>query len=279
MDIKPTEEELSKLQESLSLLADIISDGINPDKAALEKIILRVGLNSNHQWIRNILERAYPLLERAHNDVHGNEKKLIVAELEALGMKNFPAILTYDKAKPKPLSAEPQFIDFGCLELGKDADRNLRVTGGAVIDVSFSDPKKLRDLGCSGAIKHENSRDYYLELVGISVAIKWLTAKDGGTLIKFIISGRLPGVSLNDYITITTNRGELKIPLAIKVEKTEVIITKEPPFLSRCPICDPKINRKTLFYGKARRGYRCSQCEHEFPYPDKRVSEYNDAHR
>ena len=242
MDIKPTEEELSKLQESLSLLADLISDGTNPDKAALEKVLLRVGLNSNHQWIRNMLERACPLLERAHNDVHGNEKKLIVAELEALGMKNFPAILTYDKAKPKPLSVEPPLVNFGCLKLGEGANTTLKVSGGLVKDVVSNRRLKI-------SLLHPDS---------------------GTTLVKIQLSEGNAGESFKDEVVLRCDRGELKVPVSARWEKAP----EEPPRLSYCPIC--KISKKSLFWNYIDKKYECLnlECKAVGPSLDKLTSPY-----
>ena len=56
MDTKPTEEELNKVQEAISLLAEIVSSEIKPDKQSVEKILHNVGLN-NGDWAREIMER------------------------------------------------------------------------------------------------------------------------------------------------------------------------------------------------------------------------------
>jgi len=258
LDIEPTEEEFNKLQDAVSYLADLISDEIKLNKSALDEIVLKVGLDSHHDWIRNILERACPILERAHNDVHGVEKEIIITELERLGMKKFPAILTYDKAKPKPLSVEPKIIDFGCLKAGKEANATLKVTGGVVTEVS----------------------------AGKRVKLTILKASDGSTLIKVIVSGSSAGDLFQDCIIIKGDKGEpLKVPVNVQWEKViekpiekPIPIDNELPPISRCPNCDPKIHRKTLFYSKVRGRYRCSQCEHEFSYSDKKVREYNGIH-
>ncbi|QYY58446.1 hypothetical protein [Dehalococcoides mccartyi] len=131
MNIEPTENELNKLQEAISYLADLISEEVKPNKSVLEEIVLKVGLNNHHDWINNILECACPILEKAHNDIHSVEKEVIIAELERLGIKKFPAILTYDKAKSKPPSSNQQRIDFLKLKLGIGENFTLKVTGGA----------------------------------------------------------------------------------------------------------------------------------------------------
>ena len=246
MDFEP-EDELNKLQEALGHLADLISGGIKPNKAALYEIIQIVGLNGKHDWARDILERACPILDRAHNDLRGTEQDLIITELQALGMKKFPAIITYDKAKPKPLTVEPKLIDFGCLKLGKEGNATLKVTGGIVKEVFGGKRMKLN----------------------------LIRAGDGSTLIKVILLGGSAGESFQDNIVIKGDKGELRVQISAQWEKP---VEKEPPFRSRCPICDPKVHRKTLFYAKGQRRYRCSQCEREFPYPDKRISEYNNTH-
>jgi hypothetical protein len=229
LDTEPTEEELNKLQEAVASLADSISGGIKPNKAALDEIIVKVHLNNNHDWILAILERACPILERAHNDIHGAEKNRIIEELEVLGMKKFPAILTYDKTKPKPPSAEPDFIDFGHIKPGNESNRTFRVTGGTILDVTFCELNKLKDLGCAMVVKNENSRDYDLKIIGISMAIRWLVAKDGSTLIRTSVIGSLDGKSLDDYIKVVTNNGALIIvPIAVKIDKLE---------LARCCQC------------------------------------------
>jgi hypothetical protein len=63
--------------------------------------------------------------------------------------------------------------------------------------------------------------------MGISIGIKWLTAKDGSFAIKIFVSGRLAGKSLDDYMTITTNKGEVKIPTVIKVQNAEISVCCE----------------------------------------------------
>jgi hypothetical protein len=223
LEIEPTEEELKKLQEAIAALADSISGGMKPGKAALDEIIIKVHLNNNHDWILAILERACPILERAHNDIHGTEKNKIIVELESLGMKKFPAILTYDKTKPKPPSAEPDFIDFGHIKAGNESNRTFKVTGGTILDVTFCDPGKLKDLGCLSIVKNDNSRDYDLRIIGIFITIRWLIAKDGSTLVRISVFGNLAGKSLDDYIKVVTNNGALLvIPIAVKIDKLEL---------------------------------------------------------
>lgn len=260
MNIEPKEDDWNKLMEALALLADLVSRGIRPDKAASDEIIQKVDLNNKHDWALDKLKLAYPILERAYRDIHDIEKDMIIKELEALGVKKFPAIFTIERAKPQPFAVEPRLISFG-LKLGEEANTTLTVTGGIVKEAS--------------AGKHLDIHIY--------------PGKNGSTLIKVKASGGSAGESLQDYIIIKGDKGELKVPVNVQWEKStekpimraiekSIPVENEPPFLSWCPICAPKIHRKTLLYSKAQRKFRCSQCEHEFPYPDKRVSDYNNSH-
>lgn len=256
LDIKPTEEELNKLQEALSYLAESISGGIKSNKATLDEIIQKVGLNSHHDWVRDRLERACPILERAHSDVRGTEKDLIITELEALGMKKFPAILTYDKARPQPFSVEPRRIDFGCLKLGEEANTTLKVIGGVVKEASAG--KRLK--------------------------LNLLKSSDGSTLIKVIASGGSAGESFQDYLIIKSDKSELKIPVNVRWEKLSqkppenLFNEKEPPQLSWCPTHGDVVGKKCLFFNTSTRQYECFYGKEIYPYLDKRVTEYNNKH-
>ena len=249
MDIKPTEEELNKLNEAFSHLADLISDEINPDKTAIEKVLQSAGLNKNHQWMRNVLEQACPLLERAHNDIQDTEKKTIVDELEALGLKRFAAIFTYDQAKPKPLSAEPPLINFGCLKIGEGANTTITVSGGIVDERKVKSNRRLK----------------------VSVFQK----SSGPTLVKIQISPGNAGELFEDELFLPCNKGDLRIPISARWEKSP----EEPSLLSWCPLCAQKVKKKSLFFNRYTKQYECFYCKHIFPYPDKGVDDYNNTHK
>jgi len=102
-----------------------------------------------------------------------------------------------------------------------------------------------------------------------------LQSDSGITLVKIQLSQGNSGESFNDEIILRCDRGDLKVPVAARWEKAP----NEPPLLSWCPYCGPAhMHKKSLFYNKYAKRYECFRCKHEFPYPDKRVTQYNDTH-
>jgi len=249
LDIQPSEEELNKLPEALSHLANLISTDIAPDEPALKKILSEVGLNGKG-WALERLELWCTILVRARSDLSNSEKDSIMADLEAQGMgkiRQGHAFFAYDKVKPKPISVYPEFVDLGLLDPGEGADRTLEVTQGTVKKVFSSK----------------------------SLKVNLINTSSGKTLIKVAVSGGNAGESLNGEVILRGDRGELKVPVTVRWKTRQ----EEPPLLSWCPDCGPAhMHKKSLFYNKYTKRYECFRCKHEFPYPDKRVTQYNDTH-
>jgi hypothetical protein len=129
---KPLEEELNKLQESLSYLADIIGKGLKPDKSTIKDILSKVNYNGNLEWAIGVVDQVIPIMERATKDTNNTDKEEIIADFESLGIKHFPAILAFEKLKPVKLTIEPQFIDFGCLKPDENGNATIKITGGRI---------------------------------------------------------------------------------------------------------------------------------------------------
>jgi len=238
-------EKVNKLLPALSLIAERICIGNIPDRHTLEEILLSVGVE-REMWALEELGLWSKILEPARNasdDIGGNA---IVAELEDRGIPKFSAILAVNEASPKPLSVEPQHIDFGCLMPGEGANATLQVSGGLVRATVSSD---------------------YLKLT--------LLKKDSGiTLVKVMLSSGSKGETLQDNIILQGEINELRVLVTARWEK----VADESPLLSWCPLCAEKIKKKSLFYNRFARKYECFYCKQEFPYPDKRISLYNDSH-
>jgi len=248
LETQPSEEELNKLPEALSLLANLIGSGVTPDKSALKRILSQAGLDGQ-VWALERLEVWSTILVRAHNDQDESEKNSIMAELQAQGMgiiRQGHAFFAYDKVRPRPISVNPEFIDLGLLDEGEGADRTLEVIGGTIKEVLSSKSLKVNPIKTSS----------------------------GKTLIKVIVAGGRPGESLNGEIILRGDKNdECRVPVRARWKAKQ----EEPPLLSWCPDCADRIKKKSLFYNKTARKYECLNldCKHEFPYPDKRVSQYN----
>ena len=237
------EEKLSKLLPALSVLAERISTGNMPDQHTLEKILLSVGVE-RERWALEELGLWSKILEPARNisdDIMGNA---IVAELEGRGIPEASAILAADEASPKPLSAEPQYIDFGSLTPGEGANATLQVSGGLVRATVNSDHLKLT-----------------------------LLKKDSGiTLVKVMLSSGSKGEILQDNIILQGKRNELKVPVTVRWEKVVV----EPPRLQFCPLCGKKLGKKSLFWNYLDKKYECLnlKCKAQGPSLDRLISPY-----
>lgn len=245
MDNQLPVEKLNKLLPALSHIAERISTGNRMDRNMLTEILLDTGIDKEDQALEE-LELWSQILGKARNASSDAEKNAVVAELRGRGIPEFPAILAADSASPKPLSVEPQHIDFGCLMPGEGANATLQVSGGLVGATVSSD---------------------YLKLT--------LLKKDSGiTLVKVILSSGSQGETLQDNIMLQGEINELKVLVTARWDK----VADEPPLLSWCPICAEKVKKKSLFYNRFAQKYECFHCKHEFPYPDERVSLYNDSH-
>jgi len=245
MQDRLSEERLSKLLPMIPLLAEYISGGNAPDRSIYTKMLRGIGLETE-DWAVQELEIWTVVLKKVRDSSSESENTSIVAQLLGRGIPEASAILACHSAKPKPLSVEPERIDLGILSPGEEASATLTVTGGLIKEVLSS--KRLN--------------------------VSLLRTTGGNTLIKVVVSGGNAGESLVDQIILRGDRGELKVPVTARWERTQ----DKPPLLSWCPDC--RIKEKSLFYNHYAREYECLNliCKHKFPYPDKRVKEYNDTH-
>jgi len=245
MQDRLSEERLGKLLPMISLLAEYISAGGIPDRNSYAEILRSAELGPEDLLE---LEKWTVILKKARDSSSEREDTVVVEELRARGVPEAYAILACHSAKPKPLSVEPERIDLGVLSPGEEASATLTVTGGSVKEVLRN--KRLN--------------------------ISLLRSIGGNTLIKVVVPGGNAGESLVDQIILRGDKGELRVPVTARWERTQY----EPPLLSWCPNCGDRIKKKSLFYNRYVREYECLNltCKHKFPYPDKRVKEYNDTH-
>ncbi len=239
-----SEEKLSELLPGLGPLAELISAGTKLDRQSLRGIASGIGIDGQ-EWALTELELWSRILTNSKDTSYTEDA--IVAELRSRGIPEFPARLAYRSAKPKPMKVEPQFIDFGHLKIGERAEPcTLTVSGERVIKAQ-SGPRLKVNLLDSGLAK---------TLVRVQLG-------DGGA-----------GEILKDEVILKGITGEIRIPVTAQWEAG-------PPLLSWCPICGDKIKKKSLFFNNTTRKYECLnlECKHEFPYPDKRVNQYNDTHK
>jgi hypothetical protein len=294
LDTGPKEEELNKVQEAISLLAELVSSDINLDQQAIENILNDINFN-RRDWAKSLLEQASEILKKAHEDLNSNNRNSIIEELKLLGIKEFPAIMAYEEAKPKPLCVEPEQVKFDNVKPGEEINTTLKVTGGVVKEITASSRLKLN----------------------------LIRSSDGSNLIKITVIGTKAGESFTDYVFIRSDKGDLRVPVTISVQQTPMneccecakhsndlipvsrlydirlkislpayrqyicrqcweqktdtpTFIKEPPLLSWCPDCGEKIKKKSLFYNHYEKRYECFYCKHMFQYPDKRVAKYNE---
>jgi hypothetical protein len=192
-----SENDLNTLQEAVSILADFFSDGLEPENETLEGILQNLKF-SNPERARHTLELACKILEKAHNDLNCLKKESIIAELESIGIKRFPAILSYEKSKSKPLTVDPPQLDFKNLQPGEEASATLKVTGGVIKNISSSNRLNLNSI----------------------------KTDDNSSLIKVTVLGSAKEESFTEYIFIRSNKGELRVPINVKTIKEK-----------KCPIC------------------------------------------
>jgi len=238
-----SEENLSELLPGLGPLAELVSAGAVLNRQALSGIASNIGIDGQ-EWAFSELELWSDILEKSKDNSYSEDT--IVAELRSRGIPEFPARLAYRSAKPKPMIVEPQFIDFGLLKIGERAEpRTLTVSGERIIKA----------------------------LSGPMIKIALLESGQGKTLVRVQLNGEDAGEILKDEVILQGSTGELRIPVTARWEK-------EPDLLSWCPNCGPAHpNKKSLFFNKYGKRYECFRCKHEFPYPDKRVDDYNKNHK
>jgi len=244
MDRQLPEEQLNELLPGLKRLAEFISAGETLDRRALREIASSIDIDGE-EWALGELELWSHILVKSKD--HSFSEDAVVSELQTRGIPEFPARLAYKSAKPKPMKVEPQFVDFGNLKIGERPEpRTLTVVGERVIKA----------------------------ICGPRIRVTLLDSGIAKTLVRVQLADGTAGETIKDEIILRGSTGELRIPVTAQWEA-------EPPLLSWCPLCGDKVKKKSLFFNKGARKYECLnlECKREFPYPDKRVSEYNSTHK
>lgn len=242
MSDRVPEDKLNELLPCLSLLAELISTGRKLDRQILVNITSETGINGE-EWAFAELELWGSILIKCRDK--SCTKDDIVAELRNRGIPEFPAMLAYESAKPKPLTIEPKSVDFGCLKIGEGASTTLQASGEPIVEPPT----------CSSRLK-----------------ITLLKSGEAKTLVKLQLSSGASGESIKEEIVLRGITDEVRLTVTARWEE-------ERPLLSWCPIHGNKIGKKSLFYNKYTQKYECFYGKEEFPYPDKRVTEYNETHK
>ena len=238
------EEQLNELLPSLKRLAEFISAGETLDKRAFREIASSVDIDGQ-EWALEELELWSHILVKSKDNSYSED--VIVAELKNRGIPEFPARLAYKSAKPKPIKVEPQFVDFGNLKIGERPEpRTLTIIGERVIKA----------------------------ICGPRIKVTLLDSNIARTLVRIQLADGIAGETIKDEIILRGSTSELRIPVTAQWEAG-------PPLLSWCPLCGDKVKKKSLFFNKDAQKYECLNlaCKHEFSYPDKHVSDFNNTHR
>lgn len=230
------EDKLNELLPCLGPMAELISVGSKIDRQTLVNITSEMGIDGK-EWAFTELEMWGGILVKCRNK--SDTKDNIVAELRNRGIPEFPAMLAYESAKPKPLTIEPKFVDFGCLKLGEGASTTLQANGEPIVRV----------------------------IAGNRLKITLLKSGPAKTLVKLQLSSGTSGESIREEIVLRGSTGEVKVTVAARWEE-------ERPRLSYCPVC--KISKKSLFWNYVDKKYECLnlQCKATGPELDKLVSPY-----
>ncbi len=215
------EEKLNLLLPCLGQLAKVISIGENLDRHILAQIASRVDL-SKEEWAIEELQFWGSILGKIPES--SNAKELIVAELQSRGIPEFPAMLAFESAKPKPLNVEPKYIDFGILEIGEGASTTLQANGEPILEVI------------------ESAR----------VKVSLLKQPSNKTLVKLQLTKGNSGESITEKIKLRGKSSEVVVTITARWEE-------EKPLLSFCPVC--KISKKSLFWNKYENIYECLNLE------------------
>ncbi len=228
MNDKLPEDQLNQLLPCLGRMAELISFGNNLNRQTLANIMSEIGIDEE-EWALAEMELWVKILYKCQNKSY--TKKTIVDELQDRGIPEFPAVLAYESAKPKPLTIEPKFVDFGRLKFGEGANTTLQASGEPIIKVVASSRLYI-SLKKSGPAK---------------------------TLIKIQLNSGKSGESFKEEIILQGKTDELKIPVTASWEE-------EKPRLSYCPIC--KISKKSLFWNHVDKKYECLNLECKATGPD-----------
>lgn len=230
------EDKLNELLPCLGPVAELLSISSEIDRQSLIKVMSDVGINGE-EWAIAELELWGSILSKCREKSH--TKETIIAELRSRGIPEFPAMLAYESAKPKPLTVEPRFIDFGCLKFGEGASATLQANGEPVVEVKAGNRLKITLLK-SGPAK---------------------------TLVKLQLSSGAGGESIREEVVLQGNTGEVRVTVTARWEE-------ERPRLSYCPVC--KISKKSLFWNYVDKKYECLnlECKATGPNLDHLVSPY-----
>jgi hypothetical protein len=195
----------------------------------LVKITSENGIDAE-EWVFAELEIWSSILCKCREKSH--TKDTIVAELRGRGIPEFPAMLAYESAKPKPLTVEPKFVDFGCLKFGEGASTTLQVSGEPVVEPPIASSRLKITLLKSGSNK---------------------------TLVKLQLNSGGSGESFREEIILRGSTGEVRVTVTARWEE-------EKPRLSYCPVC--KISKKSLFWNFVDKKYECLNLECKATGPD-----------
>jgi len=236
MSDKLPEDKLNELLPCLGPVAELLSVSNEIDRQSLMKVISDVRINGE-EWALAELELWCSILCKCRDK--SNTKEAVVAELRSRGIPEFPAMLAYESAKPKPLTVEPKSIDFGCLKFGEGASATLQASGEPIVKV----------------------------IAGNRLKVSLLKSGPAKTLVKIQLSSGAGGESISEEIVLQGNTGEARVTITARWEE-------ERPRLSYCPVC--KISKKSLFWNYVDKKYECLNlaCKATGPDLDHLISPY-----
>lgn len=236
MNDRLSEDKLNNLLPCLGPMAEMISIGKKLDRQVLTNITSETGIDSD-EWAFAELELWGKILLKCQDK--SCTKDTIVDELRNRGIPEFPAMLAYESAKPKPLTIEPKFVDFGCLKFGEGASTTLQASGEPVIEA----------------------------IAGSRLKITLLKSGPSKTLVKLQLGSGASVESVKEEIVLRGNMGEVRVTVTARWED-------ERPRLSYCPVC--KISKKSLFWNYLDKKYECLnlECKATGSDLDKLISPY-----
>ena len=223
-------------------MAELISVGKHIDRKVLEQIVSRAGLKGDERLFSELGIWA-TILSKCLDKTHTKDD--VLSELRDRGIPEFPAVLSYVEAKPKPMVSEPNSIDLGCLKMDEGANTTFWIKGEPVIEVVASKRFKI--------------------LLKPSDLDK--------TMVKLQLMKGKPGESISEEVIFRGNTGEVGVNIVACWENA-------PPRLSWCPKCGNSIKKKSLFFNPNKKSYECLNlmCKCEYPYPNKEVDDTNRKH-
>jgi len=230
------EGKLNELLPCLGPIAELISIGEKLERQILVNIISEIGINEE-EWAFSELELWGNILVKCRDKL--SNKDAVVTELRNRGIPEFPAMLAYESARPRSLTIEPKFIDFGCLKFGEGASTTLQASGEPIVKV----------------------------VGGSRLKITLLKSGPAKTLVKLQLSGGASSEPIKEEIILRGNTGEVRVTVTARWEE-------ERPRLSYCPVC--KISKKSLWWNYRDKQYECLnlECKATGPDIDKLVSPY-----